>query len=410
MATHHEIVGEEWVERSTELADWAIERLVNRWDVWGQYSVLSPAEQRQHGRSYKAMTLPQKTMRGNDMVTHDKLARHFSSRHFRKPQIIGLHAKSKDQTSRWLGIDIDCHDTEASASEDHARRNEVAAIGLWSRLQGDGYDPLVFDSSGLGGFHVWVLFDEPAPTVDVHLFARSLVEDWEAMGLDEEPEVFPKKPNPDRLGAWFRLPGLHHTHEHYSRVYSGDDWLADPWLSGHAAIDAMIGALPGPPPPTADAATLDRLLGARRTVAPKTPGAPAERRFERSGRARICLDLDGVLAHRHPSGALDEIGPPIDGAVDFTRRLAESCEIVVLTSRLSAAGTRRTAEGRKLAARIEEWLDEHGFAWDELCTDAAKPAAHAYVDDRAVACRPEDVGLVAFTEAEAAVSRLIGES
>jgi hypothetical protein len=37
MAASEEIIGEEWKERSRELADWAMERLVNRRDVWGQY-------------------------------------------------------------------------------------------------------------------------------------------------------------------------------------------------------------------------------------------------------------------------------------------------------------------------------------------------------------------------------------
>ena len=110
MATEHEIIGEEWAERASELADWAMERLVNRKDVWGQYSVLTPAERRREGKSYKAMTLPKKEMRGEDMVTIDKLTRHFRSRHHRKPQIIGLHTKSKETTSRWFGIDIDLHD------------------------------------------------------------------------------------------------------------------------------------------------------------------------------------------------------------------------------------------------------------------------------------------------------------
>ena len=81
MATEHEIIGEEWAERASELADWAMERLVNRKDVWGQYSVLTPAERRREGKSYKAMTLPKKEMRGEDMVTIDKLTRHFRSRH-----------------------------------------------------------------------------------------------------------------------------------------------------------------------------------------------------------------------------------------------------------------------------------------------------------------------------------------
>lgn len=40
-------------------------------------------------------------------------------------------------------------------------------------------------------------------------------------------------------GVWYRLPGLHHTLEHYSRIWSGEDYLDDPWLEGDAAIDRI---------------------------------------------------------------------------------------------------------------------------------------------------------------------------
>ena len=166
--------------------------LVNRKDVWGQYSILTPAEQRREKRSYKAMTLPRKDMRGEDMVTIDKLTRHFGSRHYHKPQIIGLHAKSKQSTSRWLGIDIDCHDTDSVMAEDHARRNLVGALNWWKQFQKMGYDPLLIDSSGQGGYHLWVLFREPAPTADVYALAKKMVSTWERNNLDEEPETFPR--------------------------------------------------------------------------------------------------------------------------------------------------------------------------------------------------------------------------
>ncbi len=249
MATEHEIIGEEWALRAGELADWAMERLVNRKDVWGQYSVLTPSERRREGRSYKAMTLPIKEQRGADMVTIDKLTRHFASRHLRKPQIIGLHAKSAEGTSKWFGIDIDMHDLTKTGAADHARRNLVCAVAWWRKLQDLGYDPMLFDTNGAGGFHLWVLFQDPAPTTDVFAFVKSIVTTWQEHNLDEEPETFPKKVKPGSIGSWFRLPGLHHTLDHYSRLWSGDDWLDDPWLDGHAAIDNMLAVRPGPPPP-----------------------------------------------------------------------------------------------------------------------------------------------------------------
>jgi len=106
MATKHEIIGEEWKQRAPELAEWAMQHMVNRKDVWGQYSVLTPNERIKEGRSYKAMTLPRKDMRGDDMVTIDKLTRHFASRHHHKPQIIGLHTTHYSSILAVKGVTI----------------------------------------------------------------------------------------------------------------------------------------------------------------------------------------------------------------------------------------------------------------------------------------------------------------
>ena len=418
MASQHEIVAEEWRERSRELAEWAMEKLVNRKDVWGQYGSLTPGEQKKLGRTYKAMTLPVASKRGPDMVTLDKLTRHFASAHHHRPQIIGLHAKSADNTSRWLGIDIDMHDDQKSDAEDHARRNLVAAINWWRQLQNMGYDPLLFDSNNNGGFHIWVLFDEPAPTEHVFAFAWSLVSTWRENNLSEEPETFPKKLQKDKLGAWFRLPGLHHTRDHYARVWSGDDWLDDPWLSGHAAIDAMLQCVGGPPPPAVSqpdehSRTTLRSSQVKPDTRPRAPinkqadtaadakvgnrrAADRKKNFKRTGKAKVCIDLDGVLAQKHGTAHAVDIGEPIDGAVEFTRTISQFATIVILTSRLAARG--KTSDKKSMVNRIAAWLDEHGFAYDEIYTGTGKPPANAYVDDRGVSCRPQQDGIAAFEQ------------
>lgn len=420
MATQHEIVGEEWKARATELADWAMDNLVNRKDVWGQYSVMTPSELRLakegDGRTYKAMTLPIKSKRGNDMVTLDKLTRHFASRRHFKPQLIGLHAKSMESTSRWLGIDIDCHDTESSTAEDHARRNLAGALSWWREFQNRGYDPLLFDSSTRGGYHLWVLLAEPAPTLDVFALGQSVIANWRELGLDEEPETFPKHPKEGSLGSWFRLPGLHHTRDHYATVWSGDEWLSDPWLAGHAAIDTMLQTIPGPPPPESpeikDHSRVTRR--SRQANDGKDPGEPAtptaaarKRRFKRTGKPTICVDLDGVLAHRSDSKSV--IGSPVDGAIEFTRELSLTSTVIIYTARFSTTTKRKmtVADTKALEQQITEWLDEHGFAYDSVCSDRAKPIASAYVDDRAVSCRPVSDGPTAFTNAQQAIEALL---
>ncbi|MEE9348346.1 MAG: hypothetical protein V3U82_09120 [Robiginitomaculum sp.] len=403
MASAHEIIGEEWAERAGEMADWAMEMLVMRKDVWGQYSVLTPAERRREGKSYKAMTLPRKEMRGDDMVTIDKLTRHFSSRHHRKPQIIGLHAKSKETTSRWFGIDIDMHDCTKADAEDHGRRNLNCALKWWKDLQIKGYDPMLFNTNLQGGYHIWVLFDKPAPTVDIYAMVKGIVETWEQNGLEEEPETFPKKVKEGSLGSWFRLPGLHHTLYHYSSLWSGDDWLENPWLTGHNCIDVMLETRGGPPPPRIDKddpAMAELLTRGRMS---KISIAAKERKFKRTGKAKVCIDLDGVLALRVRSGKKTDIGPPIDGAVEFTREIDDYATIIILTSRMAGleGKARETMRGK-----IEDWLDKHRISYDHVHDGAGKPPAHAYIDDKGVSCRPEYEGAKAFKTALGLVENL----
>ncbi len=413
MATKHEIIGEEWVARAPELAEWAMERLVNRKDVWGQYTVLTPAERRREGKSYKAVTLPRVEMRGQDMVTMDKLTRHFASRHHRKPQIIGLHTTSKEGTCKWFGIDIDMHDEMKSDAEDHARRNLNGAVNWWKELQGRGYDPLLFDTNGNGGYHLWVLLAEPAPAEDVYGMVKEMAERWSENGLSEEPETFPKQYKEDHVGPWFRLPGLHHTNYHYATVWSGDEWLDEPWLEGNAAIDVMLGAMPGPPPPPADAKyqgdkrhrvtlrTAERVAEDEDT----TPTAAQRKsRFKRAGKPKICVDLDGVLCQPATGSRRANFGEPHDGAADFMQELATKAEIIIFTSRLNVADDREKSEIKGL---IETWLKENRIPFDEVYSGSGKPLATAFVDDRAVSCRPEDDGVAAFSAALKGIEKLL---
>ncbi|MFZ4763585.1 MAG: TOTE conflict system archaeo-eukaryotic primase domain-containing protein [Roseimicrobium sp.] len=240
MQAHLQVISDEWRHRAAALAAWAFDNMVNRKDVWGQYTALTEREKLENKRGYKALTLPQKKMRGKDMVTLEKLQRHFECQ--KRHHLIGLHAQSAENTCRWFAVDIDLHDSNAVDAEDAAQRNFTAALGWWEVLQQRGYDPLLLDSNGVGGFHLWTALAEPAPAEDVFSFVQGLVADWDKRNLDRVPETFPKgtELSGDKLGAWLRLPGLHHTRDHITRVWSGEDWLDEPWLQGEAAIDARL--------------------------------------------------------------------------------------------------------------------------------------------------------------------------
>lgn len=115
----------------------------------------------------------------------------------------------------------------------------------------------------------------------------------------------------------------------------------------------------------------------------------------------VCVDLDGVLARYDGWKGIDHIGDPLPGAVEFTHRLAKFARIVVFTTRCKAYRADEPGpEGQPepcrddsevLADRVRQWLDWHGFAFDEVYTGQGKPIAVAYVDDRAVCCTPQKV-------------------
>ena len=108
---------------------------------------------------------------------------------------------------------------------------------------------------------------------------------------------------------------------------------------------------------------------------------------------RVCLDLDGVLAHYSGWEGLDQIGPPIPGALDFARELAEIADIVIFTSRCSldaggeAPATRLSP--RQLRIKIIEWLEKYKFPYADVYAGQGKPRASAFIDDRAVYCSPQ---------------------
>ena len=114
----------------------------------------------------------------------------------------------------------------------------------------------------------------------------------------------------------------------------------------------------------------------------------------------ICCDLDGVLAQYDGWRGIDDIGEPIQGAVEFTKQLAEFAHVVIYTTRTKAfldnapspPGAqdldRRPLD--ELFGIVARWLDKHGFYYDDIYTGQGKPFYHVLIDDRAVSCRAQD--------------------
>jgi hypothetical protein len=113
MAGHFRVISNEWRARSRELADGTTGQPTR---CLGPVHCAQRKEQLENKRKYKALTLPKKSMRGQDMVTLEKLARHFSST--RRNHLIGLRTTSPENTCRWFAIDIDLHEVVAVDADD----------------------------------------------------------------------------------------------------------------------------------------------------------------------------------------------------------------------------------------------------------------------------------------------------
>lgn len=215
---------------TADLVRWTFARLVNRTDCYGGYR---PPEE--WGREYRRKDgttgqLGQQTTHKRPL-TAGRLARHFRARG--RTDVIGVHSTSIENTSLWGATDIDAHDGGRADPEANLR----AALAWYARLVQLGFRPLLVDSNGKGGYHLWTLFATPIPTALAYAFARWLVADHREHDLAVAPETFPKQPrvDPGRFGNWLRIPGKHHSRPHWSKVWNGSAWL-----EGRAAADGIL--------------------------------------------------------------------------------------------------------------------------------------------------------------------------
>lgn len=204
-----------WRAAAPKLAEWAWS-LPNRSDAWGKY-------------------IPVRKRRGQkkSFTAKGELSKAVFLEHFTGRTIIGLHSTAPDdETCSWLGLDFDQH----ADDDELGSKNEAFATALYNELVSGGYDVLLTDSNGAGGFHLRLFFPERLPAACVHDFGKYLLRNAAASGIGDV-EKFPKqrKLTGKRFGNWLRLPGKHHTRDHWSRVWDGSRWLA-----GVPAIEHLL--------------------------------------------------------------------------------------------------------------------------------------------------------------------------
>jgi hypothetical protein len=214
-----------WRAFSAPLTLWTDRRLVNRRDRWGEYI---PRHQRREDAP-KVFTAPGCGRRKGEVLSYRLLTAHYNG-----DVTLGLHTTSETNTSLFLVFDIDAH----SAGEDGVAVNRAKAERLCRTLVDAGAIPLVEDSDGRGGLHLWVFFSAPLPTLDVFYFGDTIRRSAGAMSV----EMFPKQARiaKGRYGNWIRLPGRHHTHCHWSRFMDGRTFPGSGWLAGADACRVLL--------------------------------------------------------------------------------------------------------------------------------------------------------------------------
>lgn len=128
----------------------------------------------------------------------------------------------------------------------------------------------------------------------------------------------------------------------------------------------------------------------------------------------VAVDCDGVLASWAGGWqGINHFGDPIPDAVEFTHFLGQKYRVLIHTCRLSREKRETQEEWQSAYDALYRWLKAHGFHFDEIWTGTCKPVACAYVDDRAVACNPEQhhewSSHRCFKEALTAIEALAGE-
>jgi hypothetical protein len=218
-----------WQKRADRLAQWAALRLVNRNDCWIRFLPAAKRTAAPDGRMALARQAPLAAKRGRLTLSEKSLARHFRGKG--PGDLVGVHSVSEANTAKWIAIDMETHNGPADSQAN------LKAIHHWQEvLRAAGFYPLLIDCDGEGGYQLLVLFRQAVPASAAHEFARMLVDDYAAHGLDGPPRILPAGSEFDE-NDWLRIPGRHPISEHWSRA-----WKMRRWVEGADAAEALLHA------------------------------------------------------------------------------------------------------------------------------------------------------------------------
>ncbi len=97
-------------------------------------------------------------------------------------------------------------------------------------------------------------------------------------------------------------------------------------------------------------------------------------------RITACVDLDGTLAYYDGWKGIQHIGQLLVGAKEFMDELSKFADITIFTCRCHKDVYRDDVTESKIA--VEKWLDENEIPYNHIYTEAGKPVADIYIDDK----------------------------
>jgi hypothetical protein len=122
----------------------------------------------------------------------------------------------------------------------------------------------------------------------------------------------------------------------------------------------------------------------------------------------IAIDFDGTLATNHAWVCPTHIEDPIDGAKEFCEQIKAMGLWITIHSCRNNPELNGPTTAKDATAAMAAWLVEHEIPFDDIWDKPGKPIASAYVDDRAVSCRPVDLGEAAYDVALQMIKLLAG--
>lgn len=98
--------------------------------------------------------------------------------------------------------------------------------------------------------------------------------------------------------------------------------------------------------------------------------------------AWICIDWDGTLVQTVPGEDGQSASAPVDGAVEaVTQLMQEGHRLTIWTARLKPMSD---SMRHRLAEELQEQASQMGFPTMEVWEGSTKPAADAFIDNKAI--------------------------